>query len=149
MAGRHHRERKPAGRALLETLLPLLPPGKRLRRTIGAIGGFDLLVLREEAGRLHTRSLRLILQRTRLEQEIEVDRQLTPLGLVARLEHALNGMEAELLEQQRRQVENERRLQDYTTRVGRPFELDGELELKRQAMAELLADLAADQREAA
>ena len=149
VASRRHRERKPAGMALLEALLPLLQPGKPLRRTLGEIGGFALLVIREEAGRLRSRTLRLVLQRTRLEQEIEIDPQLTPLGLIARLEHALNGMETELAQQQRRRAENERRLQDYERRGGRPFELAEELELKRQAMAELLAELAADQRQAA
>ena len=74
---------------------------------------------------------------------------MTPLGLIARLEHVLNGLEAELAQQQKHRCENERRLRDYETRLDRPFELAAELELKRQALADLLAELAADQRDAA
>ena len=74
---------------------------------------------------------------------------MTPLGLIARLEHALNGIEAELAQQQRRRSENEHRLRDYAARLDRPFELAAELALKHQALAELLAELAADQQEAA
>ena len=106
-------------------------------------------MIREERGLIRSRPVRLLLQRTRLEQDIEIGEAITPLGLIARLEHALNGLEAELALQQRRRAENERRLQDYASRTGRSFELAGELELKRQAMAELLAELAADQGEAA
>ena len=120
-----------------------------MRNGLLASGGFALLVIREEAGRLRSRTLRLVLQRTRLEQEIEIDPQLTPLGLIARLEHALNGMETELVLQQRRRSENEHRLRDYETRLDRPFELAAELVLKQQALTDLLADLAADQQDAA
>ena len=55
----------------------------------------------------------------------------------------------ELAQQQRRRSENEHRLRDYAARLDRPFELAAELALKHQALAELLAELAADQQEAA
>jgi len=149
VGGRRYGDRKPAGAALLQTLVPLLRPGKPARRAIGAIGGFALTPVREERGLIRSRTTRLVLRRTRLEQDIAIDEAMTPLGLIARLEHALNGIAAELAQQQRRRRENEHRLRDYETRLDRPFELAAELALKQQALADLLAELAADQRDAA
>ena len=128
---------------------PLLRPGKPARHAIGEVGGFTLTAVREERGLIRSRTVRLLLQRTRLEQDIELGEATTPLGLIARLEHVLNGIEAELAQQQKHRCENEHRLRDYETRLDRPFELAAELELKRQALADLLAELAADQRDAA
>ncbi|MGE3738193.1 MAG: helicase-related protein [Geminicoccaceae bacterium] len=146
---RRYGDRKPAGAALLQALMPLLRPGKPVRRTIGEVGGFALTAVREERGLIRSRPVCLLLQRSRFEQDIELDEAITPLGLIARLEHALNGLEAELAQQHRRRSENEARLHDYEARLDRPFELTAELEHKRQALAELLAELAADQRDAA
>ena len=67
---------------------------------------------------------------------------LTALGLVSRLEHALDRFEAELAEQRRSLAENRNRLADYEPRLGGAFALDGELAAKEAEMAALEASLA-------
>ena len=73
---------------------------------------------------------------------IEIGDDLTALGLIARLEHALDRFEAELEEQQRRRTDAMARLKGYEPRLGEPFPLQGELDDKLGRMAELTADLA-------
>ena len=64
------------------------------------------------------------------------------MGLVARLEHALERFEAERDEQIRREHDATARLAGYEVRLGEPFPLQGELDDKLAKMAQLEADLA-------
>ena len=73
---------------------------------------------------------------------IATDETLTAIGLVSRLEHALDHFDAELAEHRRSVVENTRRVADYEPRVGGAFPLAGELAVKLAAMAELEESLA-------
>jgi hypothetical protein len=93
--------------------------------------------------------VKLTLQRTGHAPEIELEAGLTPLGLVARLEHQLNRLDIELLEQRRHRAENEHRLADYLPRQGQPFTLQAELDHKLHTLAALEAELAADEGERA
>jgi hypothetical protein len=83
------------------------------------------------------------LRRTGLEQEIETEHDLTPMGLIARIEHMLERMPQDRQEQERRASEAERRLLGYRDRVGQPFALQPELDSKKAELAALEADLAA------
>jgi hypothetical protein len=71
------------------------------------------------------------------------------LGLVARLEHQLNRLDIELLEQRCHRAENEHRLADYLPRQGQPFALQPELDHKLHTLTALEVELAADEGERA
>ena len=64
------------------------------------------------------------------------------MGLIARLEHALERFEAEREEQTRREQDASALLAGYEVRLGEPFPLQGELDDKLAKMAQLEADLA-------
>ena len=81
--------------------------------------------------------------------EIELEAGLTPLGLVARLEHRLGRLDIDLPLERRSLAENERRLADYLPRQGQPFALQAELDHKLHTLAALEAELAADEGERA
>ena len=99
--GRTLAERKVAGDTLL-TRLRLAARERQSREwAIGRFAGFELTggVQRGRTGQFEAA---LILRRTGYEQEITLEDDLTPLGLIARLEHMLDHLEADLAEQQRR-----------------------------------------------
>ena len=72
--------------------------------------------------------------RSGADHPIEVSDDLSPLGLIARLEHALDRFETELEEQQRRKMDAIARLNGYEPRLGEPFPLQGELDDKLARM---------------
>ena len=80
-------ERKPAGRALMQEVLALLHLQHEKETVIASIGGFDLVFVGQRLGRdgYHYTTL---LRRTGAEFEIELPVTVTPLGAIARLEHA-------------------------------------------------------------
>jgi hypothetical protein len=112
--------------------------GKHL---VGAIGGFEL-VCRARRAFPHGFEATLILIRTDYDQEISVDPDQTPMGLVARLEHVLERFEAEREEHTRREQDARARLAGYAARLGEPFPLQDELDDKVTRMTQLEADLA-------
>lgn len=67
----------------------------------------------------------------------------TPVGAIARLEHALGGFEAERENYRSRLVDANRRLASYSPRLGETFALEAELDLKLQQLNEIERDLAA------
>ena len=95
--GKAFRERKDAGALLLmhvrkaETEKPFRP------RRIGAIGGFDLRLGRDMFG-----WPALLIALTGRDEAVKCETDLTPLGLISRLEHALTRFEANLSENERR-----------------------------------------------
>jgi hypothetical protein len=131
-----------AGAALLSKVRIAARERDKRDWTIGRIGGFELTcrVRRNRAGQ--DGSAELVLQRSDNEQRIDVEDDLTALGLIARLEHALDRFEADLEEQTRRQADATARLADYTPRLGEAFPLQGELDEKLARLVELEADLA-------
>jgi hypothetical protein len=64
------------------------------------------------------------------------------MGLIARLEHALERFEAEREEQTRREQDASARLAGYETRLGEPFPFQSELDDKLARMTKLEVDLA-------
>ena len=85
----------------------------------------------------------LVMRRTGFEQHIETDDDVTPAGLIARIEHILERMPQELQEQARKVEQAGHRLAGYKDRLGQPFALQGELDGKLAQLAALEADLAA------
>jgi N12 class adenine-specific DNA methylase/predicted RNA methylase len=135
-------ERKIAGASLLSKLrMALLERDARAWR-IGSIGGFDLTaaIRRDFIGREVVPVL--VMQRTEYEQTITVQDDLTALGLIARLEHALDHFEEDLETQVRLRDDAIARLAGYEPRLGETFHLQGELDEKLARLAEIEADLA-------
>ena len=142
--GRTTTERKTAGGSLLSKIR--LTIHKRCKRAwqIGRMAGFDLscTVGRGPWDREHfVGSLTII--RTDYEHVVEVGDELTPLGLIARLEYVFDHFEADLEDQHRQAADAARRLAGYEPRLGEVFPLQGELDEKLACMEALEADLAA------
>ena len=79
--------------------------------------------------------------------DIAVDQDTKPLGLVARIENLVLRLDGELADTQKTRDEAARRLPAYQARLGVPFRDQALLDEKRNALAELEADLAATSRE--
>jgi hypothetical protein len=141
--GRHFTERKRAGAALLGRLRQARNAFEEGPWTVGHIGGFELRGRgrRQSHDRHHDE---LWLERTGMEQDVELSQDLTPLGLISRLEYMLDRFEVELAEQRRRLREAEQRLPGYHQRIGEVFALQDELDAKEAELAALEADLAAN-----
>ena len=124
-----------------------MPRKERTERTwtVGRIGGFDL-TCDIRAGR-HDARLEpdLALERTAFAQPISIDGETTSVGIIARLEHALDRMEADLEEHRRRVTDAKVRLAGYEPRLGEVFPLQGELDGKLGQLAEIEADLASSE----
>jgi septal ring factor EnvC (AmiA/AmiB activator) len=141
--GRTLTQRKAAGAALLTKIR--LAARERAERswTVGRIGGFDL-TCSIQPGRSGARlEPNLTLERTEFSQSIAVDDDTTPIGLMARLEAALDRIESDLEENRRRIADAKARLAGYEPRLGQAFALQGELDDKLFQIAEIEADLAA------
>ena len=84
----------------------------------------------------------LALERTDFPQSIDIDGETTPVGIIARLEHALDRMDTELEEHRRRVIDAKARLAGYEPRLGETFPLQGELDDRLAQLADIEADLA-------
>ena len=67
----------------------------------------------------------LVLERTDFSQSIDIDGETTAVGIIARLEHVLDRMDAELEEQRRRVIDAKARLAGYRAAPGRDVPLAG------------------------
>jgi hypothetical protein len=141
--GTRFEERKLAGRALMQEILTLVQLQHDDDVAIASIGGFDVTFEGERIGREGYRYVTM-LQRTGAQFEIELPVTVTPLGAVARLEHALTNFESEQENYRRRLFDADRRLASYRARVGEAFAFAGELDLKSAQLAEIEANLAND-----
>jgi hypothetical protein len=144
--GRTITQRKVAGGSLLTKVR--LAARERIARTwtVSRIGGFDLICAIQSGLRAGRPEPSLTLERTNFAQPIDIDAETTPVGIIARLEHAIDRMDAELEEQRRRGIEAQARLAGYTPRLGETFPLQGELEDKLGQLAEIESDLAQTER---
>ncbi len=136
-------ERKLAGRALMQEILTLVQLQHENDVVVASIGGFDVTFEGERIGRDGYHYVTM-LQRTGAQFEIELPMTVTPLGAVARLEHALTNFDGEQENHRRRLFDAERRLASYRARVGEAFAFAAELDLKRTEFAEIEVDLAND-----
>jgi N12 class adenine-specific DNA methylase/adenine-specific DNA methylase len=136
--GKAFRERKDAGALLLmhvrkaETEKPFKP------RRIGAVGGFDLRLGRDMFG-----WPALLIALTGRDEAVRCGTDLTPLGLISRLEYALTRFEANLAEMRSVIAQAETWAPSLRSRLGVPFALQGELDDKLAELAAINASLAA------
>jgi len=120
--------------------------------TVARIGGFDVVASRHRPRSGRDETVEIALERTDGSAAVQFSAELTALGLVSRLEHALDRFEAELAQHRRSLIENRRRLADYQPRIGLAFDLQGELDAKLADLAALedsLAKTSADEGDAA
>ena len=135
-------ERPKAGGALLNLLRNLDIRQQSGDWTVAEIGGFGITASMQKTWRKRELEVLVALDRTGEASEIEFSVELTALGLISRLEHALEHFDAELAQHRRLLVENQRRVADYAPRLGTAFALQAELEAKAAELAALEADLA-------
>ena len=141
VGGRRYDERKPAGGALLRLIAEAGWSGQD--ESVGEIGGFSLRVAAVRDERWRPVRLFLLLDRTGQRQRIEVPDEPTALGIIARLESALDRFETERAEWAGKHEKAARRLAGYEPRIGQAFELEGELAAKRKELVAIEAELAA------
>jgi len=141
--GRSYDERTKAGGALLNLLRNLDVEQKEGDWVLASIGGFRVSAQVQKTWRRKELQVDVLLDRTGEATEIAFSADLTALGLISRLEHALDHFEAELAEHRRSIIENTRRIADYEPRIGGGFALAGELTGKLADLVELEASLAA------
>jgi len=136
--------RKAAGEALIGLVRQLKPKKPGATARVGALGGFAI-----EARTNYFDELELRLVRACQSDPIACEKDVTPLGLVSRLESALSRFEVEFAEERRTVAEVSGWLPGFKARLGDPFPHQAELDEKRAEMAELEASLAATPGDAA
>jgi N12 class adenine-specific DNA methylase len=133
--GRAMTQRKPAGASLLTKIRIAARQRIVHRWTIGRIGSFDLTCDIRPSQRGEWVQPELFLERTDFPQLIDIDGETTAIGIIARLEHVLDRMEAEIDEQRRRVTNAKARLAGFEPRLGETFHLQGELDAKLEQLA--------------
>lgn len=136
-------ERKLAGRAVMKEILTLVQLQQEGDSTIASIGGFDLDYSGERFGKDGYRYTTMLM-RTGADHEIDLSVTTTPLGAIARLEHAVSGFEGDLERCRHRLSDAEHRLVSYRSRQGGDFAFSDELADKRRQLGEIEASLSAD-----
>lgn len=135
-------DRKVAGSSLLGRIRLTQRAGEAGQWSLGTLGGFDIKM--EGRGKGDWFAVDVWIERTGGEGTIRLDGDLSPLGLISRLESALDRFDVELAEERRDLAEAEARLPAYEKRVGEVFALQDELDAKAEELRDLEADLAAN-----
>ncbi|MCW2286321.1 N12 class adenine-specific DNA methylase/adenine-specific DNA methylase [Rhodoblastus acidophilus] len=137
-------DRKEAGSLLLKHVVKNRAATKSFSpHRIGAIGGFDLRFIKSMFG-----YPALVMARTGSNETIETDGDLTPLGLISRIEHVLSRFEADLRDENATIAQAETWLPSLAARLGARFQFNDELAEKRAELAEINASLATTKSEA-
>jgi hypothetical protein len=132
-------ERKAAGEALIAFVRKMKPQKPGATALIAAIGGFTIVARTSYFDDIELRLDRAL----KSSDAIAYEKDVTPLGLVSRLESALGRFDVELAEERRTVSEVSGWLPGFKARLGDAFPHETELEEKRAEMAELDASLAA------
>lgn len=143
VAGELFTERKAAGRALMKEILTVVQLRQEGDTVIASIGGFDVEFRGERFGGDGYRCT-IMLLRTEADHEVELPLTVTPLGAIARLEHAICGFEEERERQRRRCDEARSRLASYRSHQGGTFAFTEDLADKRRQLADVEKALAAE-----
>ena len=131
-------ERRAAGEALIALAAKQKPLKPGVSTPVGAIGGFSLELRRTYLGAVELRIIR-----TGKAETVDCGKDVTPLGLISRLEYALSRFDVELAETRRTVAEVSGWLPGFKARVGDLFPHQAELDESRAEMAEIEASLAA------
>jgi len=143
VGGRQTGERKLAGASLLSRIRILAKGQETGQWTLARIGGFEVKAEGRHWTAVAGYQLSVWLDRTGYEQELKIEDELTPMGLVSRLEYQLDRFEVDLAEHRRRIDEAEARVSSYQRRLGEAFAFEAELDAKQAELDAIEADLAA------
>jgi Helicase conserved C-terminal domain len=108
-------DRRTAGTLLLSKVRLAQRAGRLMEAELGTLGGFRIAVAVYRGTRPPLEAA-LILRRTEYDQHIPIELNLTPMGLISRLEHMLDRFELDLETELRRAREAAIRLADYQER---------------------------------
>jgi len=147
VGGKPVSERRVAGSSLLGRIRILDLERSVGRWTLARIGGFTVKAEGRSWGTVAAYRLDVWLDRTGHEQEVKIDAELTPLGLVNRLEYMLDRFEVDLAEHRRRIGEAETQVFGYTRRLDEAFAYEDELNAKQAELDAIEASLAATSRD--
>ncbi len=139
---RHHTERKAAGASIIGQIRTAMLEKRCGEQSLGSFASFDLAMEVKRFGRDHVAGA-VRLELTGRDISIDILDETGPLGLIARIENALGGLERDQVEQQRILRDAEQSRPGYEQRLGGVFEFAGELEGKLAELAELEIALAA------
>ena len=149
VGGKQVSERKLAGASLLSGIRILAKQHEAGKWTLAQIGGFAVKAQGRSWGAIAGYKLDVWLDRTGFEQEVALEDELTPLGLIARLEYNLDRFEVDLTGHRWRIAEAEAQVSSYTRRLGEPFAYEAELDSKQAELDAIEKDLAATSKDAA
>ncbi len=142
--GHTYTERKVAGAALLSRLRTLERNRQRGAFPIGIFAGFPLSADVRRRPRLDDvveYVVDLVIERQTEEKDITIEENMSALGLVQRMERALDFITEERSYWEGRLQSAQRRLADYRPRLGGRFGLQDELDAKRAELEALDDDL--------
>jgi len=143
VGGRQAGERKLAGASLLSRIRILAKEQETGQWTLARIGGFEVKAEGRHWTAVAGYQLSVWLDRTGHEQELKIEEDLTPMGLITRLEYQLDRFEVDLAGHRRRIAEAEARVSGYQRRLGEAFAYEAELDAKQAEHDAIEADLAA------
>ncbi len=142
-------DRRVAGGSLLTRIRLLAHEHAVGRWTLARIGGFAVKAEGRSWGAVASHRVDVWLDRTGCEQELKIEDELTPMGLITRLEYQLDRFEVDLAEHRRRIAEAEARVSGYQRRLGEAFAYEAELDAKQAELDAIEADLAATSKDSA
>jgi len=140
--GDHYSARKQAGQALLDLLNRYWSDRRVGDMTIATLGGFDIVYTGERRGKRYDWDVRLL--RAKGLQRFQVEENVTDIGIIRRLENVIAGFEDDVEEQRSQIARAERKITDFTPKIGLPFEFTVELEEKEAELQALEAEMAAE-----
>ena len=141
--GHVYSERKDAGAALLKAIRHREFEGKSGEWRLASIGGFDLYATASVQRGVKIAIIELYLMRAGGPSGINYSTDITPLGLISRLEYTLSRFEVELTEEKRAATDLRSRLPGYRERLNESFPYEAEIATKRAELSEINASLAA------
>ena len=146
--GRTITDRRVAGTMLLSKVRLAARAAKPVETDLATLGGFTLACVAERTWHKEVK-VNLVIRRNGHDQSVAIEDDLTPMGLVSRLEYLLDRFELDRQEQERRAQEAANRRAGYEERAAQAFPLQAELDGKIASLAALDADLAQTMKKAA
>jgi hypothetical protein len=146
--GRTITDRRVAGTMLLSKVRLAERARITIETDLATLGGFTLACVADRSWHREFEA-NLMFRRNDHDQLVAIEDDLTPMGLISRLEYLLDRFELDLQEQERREHEAASRCAGYEERADQAFPLQAELDGKLANLAALDADLAQTAKKAA
>ena len=148
LAGRTHSDPRSAGAALLAQIKLTLTTRPDSRRVLGEMRSFPVVFAPHPLQTSGKFGYDILLLRERFEHDTRINLGMTGDIAAERLQDILTGFETDLASRHRTIADETRRVAEFEARLGQPFALSGELDLKREQLTAIEADLAATTQDA-